>query len=722
MPSLRPRPSRRPAHVLRPRLIAALLAGLPGSAALAQDAAAAAAPPPATERVVVTGTRVERRAFDVPASVDRLDAEVLGNDRAGLNLAETLGLLPGVTARDRQNWAQDIQVSIRGFGARSSFGIRGVRVLVDGIPATLPDGQGQVSHVDLSSADRIEVLRGPFSALYGNSSGGVISVFTRDPSPTPELGFGALAGSRGTMRATLSASGTQGPLGYVLSASHFETDGPREHSAAQRDNGNAKLVWQPGADTRITVLANAVDLPAQDPLGLTRAQFESDPQGADPAALNFDTRKTVDQTQGGVLLERRLGPQARLQWLLYGGSRRTEQFQAIPTGPQNNPLHPGGVIRLGRDYGGSDLRVTLQPAAGDAWSVVAGLSYDRLREQRRGLRNFVGDTLGVEGELRRDETNTSTALDPYVQASWRAAPRWRLDLGVRRSTVKVSSQDRFIDGTNGDDSGSVRFSATSPVAGVLFEATPQLHLYGAYGRGFETPTLNELAYRPDGSAGLNLALRPSTSRNLEAGVKWRPSQGQQWQLALFDARTRDELVVRTNSGGRATYQNATDTRRRGVELGWGARFGDWRAQMAATWLDAVYREGFAQCAASPCTTPTQQVPAGQRIPGIARGSAAASLDWAPATGWRAGVEARYSSGVPVNDIGSDAAPSHTVAAVHAGWRAQWGAASFNGFLRVDNLFDRRYAGSVIVNESNGRYFEPAPGRSLAAGFDLRWTY
>jgi iron complex outermembrane receptor protein len=673
------------------------------------------------ESVVVTGTRVERRPFDVPASVDRIGGDALRDDRLAVNLTETLGLLPGVTARDRQNFAQDVQISIRGFGTRASFGIRGVRVIVDGIPATLPDGQGQLSHIELAAADRVEVLRGPFSALYGNSSGGVLQVFSAEGSGAPSFDAALAGGSNHLVRSSLRAAGSEGRLGYAASLTHVETDGPREHSAARRDTGNLKLKLHLDDDQSLQLVANRMALDAQDPLGLTRAQFDADPHGADTAALRFDTRKTADQVQAGLQWQRRLGAQQSLQWLVYTGQRHTEQFQAIPTAAQGSPLHPGGVIQLDRNYGGSDLRWTLRSTDPQAWNVVAGLSWDTLDEDRRGFQNFVGPTLGIEGALRRDEHNRVLSLDPYVQASLQLASAWRLDAGVRRSTVRVDSSDRFIHPPNGDDSGSTRFSAITPVLGLLFSASERLHLYASYGRGFETPTLNELAYRPDGSAGLNLALRASHSDNAEIGAKWHLDATQSVQLALFETRAHDELVTQTNSGGRATYRNATSTLRRGVEAGWQGAWHDWRAQAAATLLDATYRNAFNQCAGTPCTTPTQAIPAGQRLPGIAKGTAALALDWAPPQGWRGGLELRYSSRVPVNDAGTDAAAAYTVAALHGGYRLQLGRATLRAFARIDNLFDRAYAGSVIVNESNGRYFEPAPGRSAFAGFDVSFA-
>ncbi|MEO5844710.1 MAG: TonB-dependent receptor [Caldimonas sp.] len=666
--------------------------------------------------VVVTATRTEASAFDLPASIDRIGVETIRDARAQVNISEALGGVAGLSARDRQNYAQDVQISVRGFGARSTFGIRGVRLYVDGIPATLPDGQGQITNVDLGSADRIEVLRGPFSALYGNSSGGVIQVFTEDGSGAPTLGASLAAGSYGAVRFGAKASGAIGAFGYVVSGSVFRTDGYRDHSAAERNIGNAKLGWHDDAN-RWTLLVNSVALPkAQDPLGLTRAQFDTDPRGVDPAATTFDTRKTVDQTQLGLVYERRIDAVHSVRALVYSGHRNTEQFQAIPVGPQASPLHPGGVISLGRDYRGTDLRWTAKTRLADApVTLVAGVAYDALAEHRSGHQNFIGTTLGVQGALRRDENNDVANFDQYVQGSWQFSPRWTLHAGLRHSSVRFESQDRYVVGTNPDDSGSLRFNATLPVVGLVFAATPALHAYATAGRGFETPTLNELAYRPSGLTGLNLALGPARSDSYEIGVKTRSGWGD-LNVALFETRTANEIATLSNVGGRSTFQNVGSTRRRGLEAAWSRDLREnLRAQLAYTWLDARYLDTFATCTVTPCPVPNLAIPAGNRIPGIARDSLYGALAWAPPLGWRGGVEARALSRVWVNDANSDAASGFAVVNANVGYVARLGGVDLTGFARVDNLLGRRYAGSVIVNEGNARFFEPAPGRNWTAG-------
>jgi iron complex outermembrane receptor protein len=672
--------------------------------------------------VVVTATRVAADPFDVPASIDRVDGVDIRDGRLQVNLSESLGAVPGLALQNRQNYAQDLQLSIRGFGARSSFGIRGIRLYVDGIPATQPDGQGQLTNIDLGTVDRIEVLRGPFSALYGNSSGGVVQTFTERGGGPTRIESSFAAGTDATQRFALKASGTASGVDYVVGTSHFQTDGARDHSAARRDLTNAKLTVAVGDGTTLTLIANSVDLPfAQDPLGLTRDQFTRAPKSVDASALQFDTRKTFAQNQVGAIVEHAFDGGDRLRLLAYGGGRATQQFQAIPVAAQAPATSPGGVIDLDRRYGGLDLRWTHRVGSLD---VVAGVAGDRLDEHRRGYENFSGPasdrTLGVQGALRRDEDNDVRNVDEYLQGSWKLAPAWTFDAGVRHSIVRFASRDRYIVAGNPDDSGGVRYEATLPVAGLLFAVTPAVHLYATAGRGFETPTLNELAYRPNGATGLNLALKPAHSDSVEAGVKTRfafaSGNSLQVDAALFSTGTRDEIVTLSNVGGRATYTNAGRTQRRGVESSVDWRFADdWHLRGAWTVIDARYRDAFATCNATPCVVPTVLVPVGNRIPGVAGSSLYTELVYAPDVGWRAALEARRSGRVYVDDANSDSASRYAVVNGRVGYLWRVGRWAVEGYARVDNLSDRRYAGSVIVNEGNGRFFEPAQGRAVLVG-------
>ena len=679
----------------------------------------------ATQVVTVTSTRSNQAAFNVPASVNVVTAADIHDAFAQVNLSESLGEVPGLFAKDRQNYAQDLQLSIRGFGARSTFGLRGIRVYVDGIPATLPDGQGQITNVDLNSVQRIEVLRGPFSALYGNSSGGVLQVFTEQGAGQPTVEAGFAGGSDGLQRESVKASGAEGSLGYVLSASHFATDGWRDHSAAQRDLGNAKLTYDWGDSDHLSLIANAVSLPtAQDPLGLTRAEYQADPKAVDPSALTFNTRKSTSQTQGGLTWEHRFDASSALQWTTYTGHRSTTQFQSIPVATQANPLNPGGVIELGRDYSGNDIQLSHSARLGEqTLTLVAGFSYDTLQEHRQGYQNFMGSTLGVKGALRRDERNDVSNADPYAQLAWLPTRSWEVDLGLRHSDVSFRSHDFYVTSSNPDDSGHADYRATLPVLGALYKPAGWLRLYATAAKGFETPTLNELAYRADGNSGLNFGLRPSRSRSFETGVKANLAEAGQITLALFESDTRDEIVTLTNVGGRSTYQNGGRTRRTGVEMSWTAELpADLHWTTAIATLNARYRDGFMTCATTPCAAPNLAVPAGNRMPGTSAANAFAEISWRPAGPWSAGVDLHSAGRVMVNDANSDAAAGYATVGSHLKYSATWRAWKVSSFVRVDNVFDRQYAGSVIVNEGNGRYFEPALRRTWLAGASAAYSF
>ncbi|WP_218569558.1 MULTISPECIES: TonB-dependent receptor [Gammaproteobacteria] len=671
------------------------------------------------DTVVVTSTRYGTSPQDTPASVSIVDGVQMRTDRPGINLSESLGHVPGLQIQNRQNYAQDLQISMRGYGARSTFGVRGVRLYVDGIPATMPDGQGQTSNIDIASIDRIEVLRGPFSALYGNASGGVLQVFTEDGAGAPRVQADAGAGSDDTERYGLKVSGASDPLDYVVSTNRFTTGGYRSHSGAEKNLGNVKLGLQLDPDSRLTLVANSVDLRADDPLGLTRSQYEADPRQATPQAEQYNTRKTVRQSQGGLVYERQVDANNDLRAMVYYGERDTVQYQSIPVATQRNPQHAGGVIDLQREYGGIDLRWTSRLSlAGQPLTLIGGVSYDSLSERRRGYENFTGSAsspsaVGVRGRLRRDETNDVFNLDPYVQASWEFAPGWTLDTGLRYGTVGFDSNDHYIAEGNGNDSGSTRYRKVLPMGALRYRINSATMLYASYGRGFETPTTNEASYRPDGGAGLNLGLQPAVSDNYELGAKTQVAGGL-LSLALFHTDTRDEIVSAGSIDGRATYRNGGRTRRDGVELEWSAilESTNWRTDWAYTRIDARYRDDVAGSAIS----------SGNRIPGVAREMLYGALAWSPPEGWRLGIEGRYLSKIYVNDANSDSAPGYFVASLSSGYRWHRGSWEWNAYARLDNLLDRGYVGSVIVNEGNGRYFEPASGRSWSAGLSMSYVF
>ncbi|WP_187143632.1 MULTISPECIES: TonB-dependent receptor PqqU [Pantoea] len=657
--------------------------------------------------------------LDTPAAVSVVSGEDMRQAAPRVNLSENLGSVPGLQIQNRQNYAQDLQLSVRGFGSRSTYGVRGLRLYVDGIPATMPDGQGQTSNIDIGSIDHIEVLRGPFSALYGNASGGVINVDTQTGQQPTTLEAGSWYGSYGSWRNSVKASGATGDgtqagdVNYTVSASRFTTHGYRDHSEAQKNLGNAKLGVRIDDVSTLTLLFNSVHIEAQDPGGLTPDQWRANPRQVVSNVTLYNTRKTVDQTQGGLHYQRQMGENDDISVMMYAGIRETTQYQSIPKNVQLSPKHPGGVIDLTRHYQGIDTRWTHRDSLFSVpVTLTGGLDYETMTERRKGFENFSGDDLGVKGNIRRNERNLMWNLDPYLQTAWQLTDKWSLDAGLRYSTVNFDSNDNYITAANGDDSGDARYHKWLPAASLKYAIDSSWNAYLSAGRGFETPTINELSYRGDGETGLNTGLKPATSDTVELGTKKRIGNGL-ITATLFQTDTQNEIVTDTSLGGRTTYKNAGQTRRRGLELGVDQQFAaDWRAKAAWTLLDARYRSN--ACGDASCD--------GNRIPGIARNMLYASLAYAPEQGFYAGAEMRYMSDIAADDENDVKAPAYTVAALNSGYKWLVQNWTLDLFGRVDNLFDRNYIGSVIVNEGNGRYFEPAPGRNYSVGLTLSYAF
>ncbi len=669
--------------------------------------------------VVVTATRTEQKSFDVPGSIDAIDSRTIQEGQAKVNLSEPLARVPGIVVQNRQNYAQDLQISSRGFGGRSTFGVRGIRLIADDIPATMPDGQGQAATFNLDSAKRIEVLRGPFSALYGNSSGGVVQVFTEDGPARPTLSVDGMMGSYDTSKFGVKFGGTAGDFNYIFSGSRFDTDGYRDHSAATRDHVNGKFRINFSERSRLSLIINSLRQPdTQDPLGLERKDFDANPTQA-TLAKQYNTRKSIKNDQVGLVFEQKLRDNDVLKIVGYTGTREIVQFLAIPSGPQNAATHSGGVVDLDREFNGLDARYTLKAVAGShLFTFTGGIEYAKMEERRKGFKNHIGTQLGVVGDLKRDEDNSVSNFDQYLQGEWLPNDDWRVLAGIRHSEVKFSSTDYFIATGNGNDSGSKSYQNTSPVLGVMYSISPTVNIYGNYGQGFETPTFVEVAYVPSPATGLNFNLKPSKSQNFELGMKAKIADAARVNVALFQIDTRDEIVPATNSGGRATFQNASKTERNGVEIGVETSFGKgFTGLVSYSYLNAIFKETFSYTSQG---TP-RTVLAGNRIPGVPKDTLYAEIGWR-GNGVSTAVEARYSGNVYVDDRNSDNAKSYTVVNVRIGFEQKFGGLKLKEFARLDNVFDENYAGSVIVNEANSRFFEAAPERNYTIGISASYAF
>lgn len=661
------------------------------------------------DTIVIEATRTDRDVLATPASAYYIQQEP--QKGMNVNLSEALKGVPGLQLNNRENYAQDLQISMRGFGARSSFGVRGVRLYVDGIPATMPDGQGQTSNIDLNSLDHIEVLGGGLSSLYGNSSGGTILTTTREGQGNDSITLGYAGGSENKGQASLVLQGgakNANEPSYILSSSYFDTDGFRDHSGANKVLSNAKLTWNLDDGSKINWINNYVKIDADDPGGLTREQWKANPKQVAGNVSLYNARKEIEQLQTGLTWNKPLNDQHEIYAMAYAGQRSVTQYQSIPQTAQGGANHAGGVIDFDRNFYGTDVRWTGKELLPNL-KLIAGVAIDAMTEERRGYENFAGSTLGVKGNLRRNEDNTLWNIDPYAQASYAINDAVNVDAGLRYSNVHFKTEDHFL--TNGDNSGKTDYQKLLPSLALSWQIVPELMAYASYAQGFETPTFTEMAY-PAVTANTPFSLKAAESETYELGLKSDNALGK-FTAAAFYTLTKDDIVPLKNEGGKATFRNADQTLRQGVELSWQKDL--WRdlsAQASYSYIDATFDKDTVDIAG------ISPIPNGNYIPGIAKNQAFLALGWKPESGLRAGVDVRYSDKIYVDDSNSDTAPSYVVAAANIGYKWTVKDWAFNTFARVDNLFDKDYSGSVIVNESNKRFFEPAEGRNWSAGLSV----
>ena len=663
---------------------------------------------PPLDEIVVSASGYEQKILDTAASINLINRSQIQNGQARDNLSESLNRVPGIFALNRQNYAQDLQISSRGFGANSTFGTRGIRLIVDNIPGTVADGQGQISHIDLPSTDRIEVMRGPFSVLYGNSSGGVIRIFTQDGGPKTVLQPYFDVGSYGQRRAGLKASGKSGELGYVIDAGQFHTNGYRDQSAADRRNANAKLSFIGGPDTKVTLIANNLSLQAQDPLGLNISQLIANPRQAGTNAISQNTRKSVDQTQAGASIDFRINSNNNLLFTPYLGRRHTIQFASA------------NVIDLERSFYGMDSKWAHQNKLFDIpISLVGGISMNENDDRRRTYIN-TGGVAVYNSSSSQDYAMSAKNFDQYLQADLRITERLAFNAGVRKSQTNLSSN---TNNTLTANVGSTAYQAMTHMASFQYYLTEASNIYVSYGSSFDTPTLNQVIYNSAGtgtctSACSNFGLLAAKTRQVEFGIKSKISPMIQTNIALFNANTSDDIVIGTAANGKTAFTNAPKTNRQGVEGSAQFKLPYYlEANLAYTWLSATVKQDYLNNGA--------YVLSGNRIPGVPNQGLFAELLWVkPNKLMEAAIEGRVNGSIAVNDRNTDyMAPGYAVMNIRAVLRQELaGGLSLSQFFRINNVLDRSYVGSVIVNQASSQFYESAPGRNWMIGGNASYQF
>ena len=668
---------------------------------------------PQTLAPVITVTRESSRSpLDLPYAVSSTRPDSARPGQRHVLLEETLFLLPGVTVANRNNPTQDPRISIRGFGSRSAFGVRGVRVMRDGMPLTLPDGQTPMDYLDLESVGWVEAIRGSAAALYGNASGGVIDIHSA-PAPSDPLAVRARGwgGSEDFQRWTASLGGTSGRFSYQGDVNRTTQDGERAYSRQRITNGygRAELATD-NSELSLQILGH--DMPvAENPGSLTLAQFESSPGMADPSYVARRARKEVSQLQVGVQARRAL-QRGELLANVYGGTRDLY-----------NPL-TFAIVDVDRvSYGGGARMSIPVTFLGLDHTITLGADLQRQEDDRKNFANcngvdFTGGDVpagcvdgGSEaGAVELDQAEIVSGIGPYLRDEINFGERYRLDLGLRADYVKFEVRDNLITASDPDDSGERTLHAISPIVGLVARVTPLHSAYANVSTAFETPTATELGNHPDGSAGINPDLKPQYATTYEVGMKGIVFSGLQYDFALFDTEVRDELIPFEIPGGagRRYFRNAGRTRRNGFEVGLNATVGAF--DLGASYSFSHFRfRGYVLGGVSL---------GGNRIPGIPANQLQAAATWRGQHGLFATVEGLAQSNVFVDDGNSARSDGYTTVNLRLGALAAFGRPWISPVIGVRNLYDTRYAGSVSVNASGGKFYEPAPGRTVFAGLTL----
>lgn len=674
----------------RDTFLGALLVPLAGMTVHAQVPADTTSRPDSTVRlapVEVSAGRIPAAARTAPYAVTVRPSEAIPQGTPTLALDEALRGIPGVQIDNRFNYAQGERISIRAAGARAQFGVRGVRVLIDGIPATLPDGQTTLNLVDLATISRVEVVRGPVASTFGNAAGGAILLETAGPHGAPVGGEVALiAGSHGLLRTRAAVGGTSGGWSYTASGSRMAYDGFRAHSDTENRYGSARASWL-GARDLVRVLVNVVDFDARNPGSLSDSLLRADRTAAYANNVAQGTGEAGSQQQGGIQWRRMLG--ADEIEITGWGIRRD----------LHNPI-PARVIELDRLATG--VRALHRGARGPV-TWTAGVEHETQRDDRRNYRNDAGEA----AELVLDQDERVTTLGAFTQARVALGRSVELLGGVRGDRAEFRAEDHFVTGTDPDDSGRRVLSAVSPSLGATILFPGHVVGYANVATAFETPTTTELANRPDGAGGFNPALDPQRTVSYEAGVR-RQGDRTGLQLAVYQALVRDALIAYevADVPGRQFFRNAGRTQAAGVEAGASiVPLEALRLDAAYTYTAATFRE----------SAEGDTAVAGNQLPGVAPHRMDLTAAFEPGAWWLA-TDIRHQSRMAADDANTAWSPAYTTADLRVGTRPiALGAARVALSGGIQNLGDVRYNASVVVNAFGRRYYEPGPGRTFHIG-------
>ena len=661
------------------------------------------------EEVVITSTRIENYGMEIPAAISLVSRDDVQLGRQSLGLDESLGRVPGLFFQDRYNFAQDLRIAIRGFGSRAAFGIRGIKLFEDGIPLTLADGQSGVDDIDLGSTDRIEVIRGPSSSLYGAASGGIISLFSESGGGAPFLEANLGMGEYNQRKYQLKAGGGLGKLNYMINGSHLLFDGYRDLSEVEHTMLNSKFGYALDDSSSLTVLFNLVDSPiANDPGGLTLAAAAADPVQANPRNISSKAGESISQKRFGLVYKKAFNEEHSITLRNYYLWRDFQNF--LPIGSHIPNVEHDGVVEFDRFFYGAGAQYNYDGALAN-WPTrfTAGVDMDIQSDDRQRYIN----NAGIKGTLSFDQLEEAEAVGFYFRNELDFTEKLMLTFGGRYDIVDLSVDDRTLG--NGDQSSELSFEEFSPTVGLSFNIYPGLYLYGNYASSFETPTFTELA-NPTRSLNVNLGgfnnVAAQTADSFEIGMKGSVFEDRVYfDLAFFTMQVDDEITNISNQGSRGFFENA-DTSRDGFEATVVADVLDGlRWTSAYTYSDFEF-DRFQ-------TTPAY---VGNDLPGLPGQQFYTELSYTHPSGVYIIWDALYVDEIYVNNANSEKTGEYAVANIRAGYRHTLGGFEISPYVGINNMFDESYFGNIRINAVGNRYYEPAPDMNVYGGLSIRHTF
>ena len=657
-----------------------------------------------TITITITSTRVEDEQARLPVAVGTVGEDEIQQGRQQLGLDESLTAIPGLFFQNRYNFAQDQRISIRGFGARADFGIRGIRIYADGIPQTLPDGQSSVDALDLGSTRRIEVIRGPFSAVYGAASGGVINIMTEDGPETPYVSGRINTGSYGFTQGQMKAGGQTGNLNYLVNGSETTLDGYRRQSSYRSKLFNSKFRYDLDDSSDLTVVLNAVDSPrAEDPGALTENEVKEDRKQAAPRNLLFDAGEELDQQTIGLAYNKDFGANHKLMLRNYYVMR--DFRNRLPFDINSNGQ--GGSVRLDRFFTGGGGNYTY---SGDLLAkgnrLVLGFDIDAQRDDRKRFAN----NEGVLGDKTTDQDEDVTSYGVYFQDALEMTDDVTLTLGARYDNLRYDVDNHMA----GTGSGKTSFDEISPMAGVVWTINPAVNLYGNIARSFDPPTTTELA-NPGGAAGFNSDLKPQTATHYEIGVKGLLPGRTRYEIALFHIKVDDELVRFELSGsGQGFFENAGSSTHNGLETA--------LTMELLPGLTSTLTYTYSDFSFDTFRDRDGNNFDGNKIPGVPDNEFHIELSYQHPAGFYASWGLLHADRFFADNANMVKSGSYNVANLRAGTIHSWDQWEISPFIGINNLFAEEYFDNIRLNAGFGRYFEPAPKRNYYGGIGLRYNF